>query len=121
MEIHRIEDCVKFIQWAINAKPNDKYIYFSGFSLADSFISIALQEITFDYACKGLIYLVQQRLKVHSYNFIAVKASITPIYWLIPRRLEPRTPTLSRPRVGTPGPQKRVLIPAEHLTIQGMN
>lgn len=107
-----IKECHIFSQWVINARPNDKYIYFKGFSLTDTFISLELQKLTFSLALKGTIYLVQQKLKVHNYNFIAIKSSLPPNPRLVPFQKEEH-------RVKRP--YKRRLLPTEHLEIHGMN
>lgn len=113
----KIKELENFNQWLANSKPNEKYVYFNGFSLTDTFISLELQKHTFEYACKGFIYLVQQKLLPHNYNFIAIKASVPAIKSLIPLLREQKSSTVSKPRIGI---QKRVLI-TEHLEISGLN
>lgn len=111
-----IKECLSFSQWILNAKPNDKYIYFKGFSLMDTFVGIELQGLSYKMACIGSVYLVQQKIGPSEYNFIAVRASTPPFYKLVPTQTEPRSPTVSKPSI-----QKRVLGVKEHLEISGLN
>ena len=68
-------DIDKFIAWSKTAEPNSRFVYHSGIGLYDTFMSAQMKKITWDYACEGVIYLVQRRLGVDKYNYVAVKAS----------------------------------------------
>lgn len=70
-------------QWVVNALPNQKYIYFSGWSLSANLLSNRVRELTYEYARKGEVYLVQYRNQ-DTTDYIVVKASKPPVYKLIP-------------------------------------
>jgi len=70
-------------QWVLNALPNQKYIYFSGWSLSANLLSNVVRELTYEYARKGEVYLVQYRNQDVT-DYIAVKASRPPVFKLLP-------------------------------------
>jgi len=83
------------------AKPNDKFIYYTGFSLTQTIMSNELRKITYEYAVKGEVYLVQKRYQ-NTFDFMVIKASKNPIYKLIPfsdeKRKEHLRPVRLQPR-----------------------
>lgn len=72
--------------FATTAKPLDQMVYFWGRHLAETIISQEVQKIAYEYATKGLIYLVQKRNELDKYEFlyIAIKASKPPLIKLVP-------------------------------------
>src|ERR1700690_1476809 len=77
-------ECIEFNRWLDSAQPNEKYTYYIGMHLSDSFLSVELRQITWRAACQGLIYLVQQKLKSHTFRYVAIKASRPPVNYLLP-------------------------------------
>lgn len=67
----------------LNAKPNDKFLYYSGITLTDTIMARELKKLTYTHASKGDIYLVQKRFQ-DVFDFIAIKASRPPVYRLVP-------------------------------------
>lgn len=74
--------------WLVNAKPNDKFIYFTGNSLQDNIVGKMMQPVVMEDALEGFVHLVQKKEIPFVYNFIAIKASQQPSRHLIPSRLE---------------------------------
>lgn len=79
-----MNDIKFFKEFVINGEPNSRCTYYEGFSLTDSPLSRELKKISFEYAIQGLIYLVQKKLYSYHYEFIAIKAGVTPIISLVP-------------------------------------
>lgn len=74
----------EFNEWFKSAKPNDKYIYFRGETLTFSHMSNKIRQETWYKAVIGEVYLLQRKLGLGKYEFIAVKASNPPIVRLVP-------------------------------------
>lgn len=85
-------DCVNFHNWILNALPLQKYLYYTGSHMSDSILSNELRKVAWEHACKGKIYLVQEKVQANIFRYIAIKASSPPIKYLIPLS-EPRTQT----------------------------
>ena len=77
-------DQEQFINWMRTAQPNDKYAYYTGSSLTDTLISNEIRKFIWSHACRGYVYLVQKKERVHYYHFIAIKASKIPNARLVP-------------------------------------
>jgi hypothetical protein len=73
----------EFKHFILNAKPNEKFLYYSGLTLTDSIMAKELKKLTYNHASKGDIYLVQKRFQ-DVFDFIAIKASRPPVYRLVP-------------------------------------
>lgn len=78
-----ITDLNKFIS---EAKPNDKFIYYTGCSVQDTLLSKEIGKIVYEYAISGLVYLAQRRSIGYYFDFdhFLIKASLTPVYLLVP-------------------------------------
>lgn len=74
----------KFLTWLVSAKPNQQFVYYEGMSLTDTLLSVVIQKALWSHACRGYVYLVQKKLRVGLYMFIAIKASSPPIKKLVP-------------------------------------
>lgn len=74
----------EFGSWLSNSKPNDKYIYYKGETLTFSHLTNKIRKETWDRAIEGRIYLLQRKISVGVYEFIAVKASYPPLDRLVP-------------------------------------
>ncbi len=92
-EIDEIHNFIK------TAAPNDRLEYFIGVSIQDTILSKEIAKITYKYAERGLVYLVQKRAIGYYYDFhhYMIKASYTPIYRLVPLSDE-KTEQLRRTR-----------------------
>lgn len=66
-----------FINWYINAKAHDKFVYYHGTSLHETLASTYVKNLAWDYACEGKVYLFATRDLQNKYDwfFIAQKAS----------------------------------------------
>lgn len=81
----QLELISKFINWELTASPMDKFIYYTGFSLTDSIMSLDIKEVTWKFAVEGKIYLLQARSKSWKlFDFIAIKATNPPVIKLVP-------------------------------------
>jgi hypothetical protein len=76
-----LRDLEKFVH---TATPNEKFLYYTGFNISDTIIGRELAKITYDFAVKGKIYLVQRRADYYNFDYIIIKASTIPIRTLIP-------------------------------------
>lgn len=94
------------------ANPNDKFIYYTGFSLTDSIMAKELKRVTYEYATKGEVYLVQKRFQ-GAFDFIVIKASRPPMYKLVPLSDEKLRETVRPHRVD---PLKRKVRYYEYYT-----
>lgn len=74
----------QFETWIRESPPRAKCSYYEGMSLTDTLMSNEIRKIVWDYACKGLCYLVQKKHRVNVYEFIAIKASSPHIKRLVP-------------------------------------
>lgn len=75
------EEINRFIQ---GAKPMDKFIYYSGY-LYTHLLGRALGAEIYEYASRGLVYLVQQRSASYiGFDYIMIKASRPPKRSLLP-------------------------------------
>jgi hypothetical protein len=84
--VAEIPDIHKFI---IVAKPNDRFSYYIGQDLSDSIMSRKVATMIYDYAVKGIVYLVRKRYKNDRslFEYIAIKASSPPNKKLVPLAL----------------------------------
>lgn len=115
-EINKIKEVEDFIVWFDGSKPNDKYTYFWGESLTYTVISTKLQELTYDYACKGLLYLVRKKEGLNNYKYIAIKASKPPNYRLVPDK---EIKTSAKPKIESGRIYRH--DQSLHLTVAGLN
>lgn len=74
----------EFNEWLRVSKPNDRFIYFRGETLTYSHMSNKIRQETWHKAVIGDVYLVQRKLALGQYEFIAIKASNPPITRLVP-------------------------------------
>lgn len=85
--MYRTCDLDKLQDFIFSAKPNEKFIYYEGFSLTDTLLTNELRKILYQYSVNGRVYLVQQKVRNKidpHYVFIAIKASTPPIVKLVP-------------------------------------
>lgn len=80
------EECINLHNFILNAKPNQKHIYYVGMHARDSHLSEQLKKLAWEYACKGKIYLVQERKQSFLFRYIAIKASSPPMSILLPQK-----------------------------------
>jgi len=73
-------------EWVKNSPPNDKIIYYTGYSATDSIISSEISSYMYKQAVKGVVYLVRRRMVEDRrlFDYIAIKASPTPVFRLLP-------------------------------------
>ena len=73
-----------FHLWLRFAKPNDSIVYYRGETLTFSLMTVQIKRETWDKALEGLVYLVQRKLGVGNYEYIAIRASSSPVVKFIP-------------------------------------
>lgn len=83
-DLQKIPECLNFVSWYRNAKCGDSFVYYRGSNLENTHASWKIKVITYKYATKGWVYLVQRKCGLDDYEFIAQK-STTLIKRLIPR------------------------------------
>ena len=73
-------------EWVERAKPNEKFIYYTGQSVQDTVLSREVGKQVYQYAMRGLVYLVQLRSSNYYFDFdhYLIKASSPPVYQLVP-------------------------------------
>lgn len=76
-----LKDLNKFVASAL---PNEKFIYYVGYSISETIIGKELAKITYNWSAHGRIYLVQRRISNWEYDYIAIKANIPPVNKLVP-------------------------------------
>jgi hypothetical protein len=98
--VAEIPDMHKFL---VVAKPNDTFTYFIGHDLSDSIMSRKIANITYNYAVKGMVYLVRKRYKNDKslFEYIAIKASSPPSKKLVPLALTTGVSGNGTQRTGT--------------------
>lgn len=84
MEMSNPTTVDNFLAWVKAAKPNEKMIYYRGETLTFSLMTTQIKRETWDKALEGRVYLVQKKLGVGLYEFIAIRASDAPANKLIP-------------------------------------
>ena len=77
----------KFLNWFINARPREIYIYYRGASLSDNLKAKYVKDISWVYACEGKVYLYRMRdpTERNTFLYMAEKAS-RRIPSLIPKK-----------------------------------
>jgi hypothetical protein len=58
-----------FISWLKDAPPNDKFVYFEG-----EFVPMRYGSFVWDKALTGHVYLVQKRIAIGEFQYIAIRA-----------------------------------------------
>jgi len=73
-------------EWIVNGKPNEIFIYLTGYGTSDSIVSSEISSYVYKQAVKGNIYLVRRRCAEDRryFDYIAVKASPFPVRSLLP-------------------------------------
>lgn len=73
-------------EWIANGKPNEKFIYITGYSASDTIVSSEIASYVYKQAVKGSVYLVRRRCSEDRryFDYIAVKASNPPLKSLLP-------------------------------------
>jgi hypothetical protein len=73
-------------EWVVNAVANDTRIYHLGYGATDTKYSSEISAYIYKQATKGVVYLVRRRCPQDKrlFEYIAVKASGSPAYRLIP-------------------------------------
>lgn len=73
-------------EWLEKAKPNDRFIYYTGQSVQDTVLSREVGKQVYKYAIRGAVYLVQHRSSGYYFDFdhYLIKASNPPVYSLVP-------------------------------------
>lgn len=76
----------QFVKWCDNAKPGDKFIYYTGFNLSDTILAKEIRKATYRFSVMGEVYLVQGRCprRLSVFNWYAIKASKPPVFRLLP-------------------------------------
>lgn len=74
----------QYRKWLNEAKPGDKFIYFSGLTPSESLIGGRIAQAIRKDAEKGLVILLRRRVREYLYDYYAVKSSEN-----IPRKLIP--------------------------------
>lgn len=77
------KECQDLVDFVKVAKPNQIYTYYTGLYANDTLLSGELRKLAWDYAIKGIVYLVQSR-DGYYFNYIVIKASSPPLNSLIP-------------------------------------
>lgn len=83
MLAYEICDPTELESFVQNASPNNRFIYYKGYSLTDTILACQLRKLTYQFALEGKVYLVQKKHGFY-FEFIAIKASTPPVIKLVP-------------------------------------
>jgi len=72
--------------WLMDAKPNDRFLYYRGYNLVDFILARELRKAAYKLATQGRVYLVQSRCLQYDgmFNYFVIKSSHPPVFKLIP-------------------------------------
>lgn len=72
--------------WVNSAKPMYRFVYHTGYGATDTALSSVISAYIYKQAVRGTVYLVRRRNSEDKrlFDYMAVKASPTPIFRLLP-------------------------------------